>query len=268
MNPSDMNRRTQFAETLAREAGTLAQRYFSGELAFAIESKGERQDWVSAADHAVEQHVRDALRDRFPGDSMLGEESGGAVSDRVWVVDPIDGTLNFVHGMRYWCVSIAYIERGVRSIGAIYDPSLDELFVAAAGAGARCNGAPIRVSACASLDNALVSQGFVHRHDLGAHLALRGDLLSAGAAVKDPGAGALMLAHVAAGRFDAFYEPHMHPWDASAGLLLIEEAGGRVAPYPGAGGLVAGGEVFAAAPAIYDRLVALVKANRRTPPLR
>ena len=94
---------------------------------------------------------------------------------------------------------------------------------------------------------------------------MRGALLAGGAAVKDPGAGALMLAHVACGRFDAFYEPHMHPWDASAGLLLIEEAGGRVAPYPGPDGLVPGGEVLAAAPGIYERLEGLVTASRKTP---
>jgi myo-inositol-1(or 4)-monophosphatase len=268
MTASDLRARAEFAGALARSAGALAQRYFLGELAFAIESKGERQDWVSAADHAVERHVRDALTEQFPRDSILGEEAGGAVSDCAWVVDPIDGTLNFVHGMRYWCVSIAYIEHGVRRVGAIYDPALDELFLGAAGQGARCNDEPIHVSACASLDDALLSQGYVHRHDLDLHLALRGALLNAGAAVKDPGAGALMLAHVAAGRFDGFYEPHMHPWDASAGLLLIEEAGGRVAPYPGAEGLAAGGEVLASTPAIYDRLTALITANRRTRGLR
>jgi myo-inositol-1(or 4)-monophosphatase len=164
--------RAEFAGRLAREAGALAGRYFLGELAFESESKGERQDWVSAADHAVEQHIRDAIARQYPGDSMLGEEAGGDVSDRVWVVDPIDGTLNFVHGMRYWCVSIAYVERGVRQVGAIYDPSQDELFSAAKGMGARCNGAPISVSTCASLDHALISQGYVHRHDLDTHLAL------------------------------------------------------------------------------------------------
>lgn len=260
MSIESLAARAAFAGELARDAGALAWRYFTGELAFTAEAKGERQDWVSAADHAVERHIRDALAQRFPGDAMLGEEAGGTVADRLWVVDPIDGTLNFVHGMRYWCVSIAYVERGVRRAAAIYDPSLDELFTAAAGAGARCNGARIHVSACESLDRALLSQGYVHRHDLATHLALRGALLSAGAAVKDPGAGALMLAHVAAGRFDGFYEPHMHPWDALAGLLLIEEAGGLVAPYPGADGLVAGGAVMGATPGIFDPLSALVGA--------
>ena len=260
MSARERAARAAFAGELARAAGALGRRYFEGELAFTAEAKGERQDWVSVADHAVEKYIRDALADRFPDDTMLGEEAGGVIGDRLWVVDPIDGTLNFVHGMRYWCVSIAYVEDGVRRAAAIYDPSLDELFTAEAGAGAACNGAPMRVSACASLDHALISQGYVHRHDLDTHLRVRRALLSAGAAVKDPGAGALMLAHVAAGRFDAFYEPHMHPWDALAGLLLIEEAGGRVGPYPGPAGLAEGGPVIGATPAIYDRLAAIVGA--------
>jgi myo-inositol-1(or 4)-monophosphatase len=256
----DLLERAKFAGALARTAGTLARRYFEGEIAFAVETKGSPQDFVSIADHAVERHIRDELARRFPEDSMLGEEAGGSVSERVWIVDPIDGTLNFVHGMRYWCVSIAYLESGERQVGAIYDPSLDELFLGVADHGARCNGAPIRVSMCASLDCALISQGYVHRHDLDRHLAVRRALLAAGAAVKDPGAGALMLAHVAAGRFDAFYEPHMHPWDASAGLLLIEEAGGRIAPYPGTQGLVAGGAVLASTPALFDAMALLTGA--------
>ncbi|MEO5764329.1 MAG: inositol monophosphatase family protein [Casimicrobiaceae bacterium] len=258
MSDAAWEARAAFAGELARDAGALGWRYFIGELEFTAEAKGERQDWVSAADHAVEQQIRDALARRFPDDAMLGEEAGGAIGERLWVVDPIDGTLNFVHGMRYWCVSIAYVERGIRRAAAIYDPSLDELFTAAAGAGARCNGAAIRVSDCTSLDRALISQGYVHRHDLDAHLRLRRALLAAGAAVKDPGAGALMLAHVAAGRFDAFYEPHMHPWDALAGLLLIEEAGGIVGPYPGPQGIAAGGAVIGAAPGVYPSLSAIV----------
>jgi myo-inositol-1(or 4)-monophosphatase len=268
MTKSSLRDRATFAAALARSAGALAQRYFAGELAFSVESKGERQDWVSVADRAVETYVRDAIAERFPDDTIFGEEAGGNLSDQLWLVDPIDGTLNFVHGMRYWCTSITYIERGVRCVGVIYDPSLDELFAATVGEGARCNDSPIHVTACASLDDALISQGYVHRHDLDRHLALRREFLSAGAAVKDPGAGALMLAHVAAGRFDAFYEPHMHPWDASAGLLLIQEAGGRTASYPGPNGLVVGGEVLGAAPGLYDRLEALVKASRKTPDLR
>ena len=254
MRKDDLEARARFAAGLAREAGALALRYFDRELEYTAESKGDLQDWVSVADRSVEALCRERLCARFPDDAMLGEESGGTLADRAWIIDPIDGTLNFVHGVRYWCVSIAFLEDGVRRIGAVYDPPHDELFLAAAGGGATLGSRPLRVSACASLDRALIVQGYVYRHDLDAHLSLRRALILAGAEVKDHGAGALMLAHVAAGRFDAYLEPHMHPWDASAGLLLVEEAGGRVLPYPGDQGMRAGGAVLASAPALYDRL--------------
>ena len=142
-------------------------------------------------------------------------------------------------------------------IGAVYDPPHDELFFATKGGGATLNGRPMHVSSCARLDRALVMQGYVQRHDVDAHLRLRTALITGGAEVKDHGAGALMLAHVAAGRFDAYLEPHMHPWDASAGVLLVDEAGGRTLPYPGPQGLRAGGAVVASAPALYERLHAM-----------
>ena len=253
MTPAELAARAEFGRRLAREAGALAQRYFRRELAFAAEAKGP-QDFVSVADHAVEALIRERLGAAFPDDTMLGEEAGGELGAHAWFVDPIDGTINFVHGVRYWCISIAFLVAGQRRIGLIYDPSLDELFSAVKGGGAYCNDTPIRVSACQRLDSALVCAGYVPRHPLEAHLRLTRRLHDAGAAVKDMGAGALMLAHVAAGRFDAFLEPHMHPWDALAGLLLVEEAGGRTHPYPGAGGLAAGGPVIASAPEIYAAL--------------
>jgi myo-inositol-1(or 4)-monophosphatase len=254
---STLDARLEFAAMLAREAGTLALRYFSRELDYSPESKGDAQDWVSVADRSVEELCRRRLAEAFAGDAMLGEESGGTIGERTWIVDPIDGTINFEHGIRYWCVSIAFLEDGVRKIGAIYDPPHDELFIAAAGRGAYANGKPIRASGCASLDRALLVHGYVYRHDLDAHLRLRRRLLESGAEVKDHGAGALMLAHVAAGRFDGYLEPHMHPWDATAGLLLVEEAGGRVLAYPGDAGLRAGGAVLASASALYERLHAM-----------
>lgn len=257
MNAIDIDARAHFAGELAREAGALALRYFRRELAYTPESKGVAQDWVSIADRAVEDHCRARLAAAFPGDTMLGEESGGDVADQAWIIDPIDGTLNFVHGVRYWCVSIVFIAGGRRVIGTVYDPPHDELFFARMAAGATLNGAPMRVSDCSRLDRALIVHGYVQRHDLDASLKLRRALIDAGAEVKDHGAGALMLAHVAAGRFDAYLEPHMHPWDASAGLLLVEEAGGRVLNYPGTDGLRAGGAVLASTPVLYERLLAL-----------
>jgi myo-inositol-1(or 4)-monophosphatase len=257
MSSSHLDTRVEFAADLAREAGALALRYFKRELDYSAESKGDLQDWVSVADRSVEALCRMRLAEAFPGDAMLGEEAGGTIGERTWIVDPIDGTLNFVHGVRYWCVSIAFVENGARRIGAIYDPPGDELFVAAAGRGAQLNGRPMLASRCNALDRALLVHGYVYRHDLDAHLRLRRALIESGAEVKDHGAGALMLAHVAAGRFDGYLEPHMHPWDASAGLLLVEEAGGRVLAYPGAQGLRAGGAVLASAAGLFDRLSAM-----------
>jgi myo-inositol-1(or 4)-monophosphatase len=250
--------RATFAAQLARSAGAMARRYFLHEIDYVTQAKGT-QDWVSIADQAVEHFIRTEIAAAFAGDAMLGEESGGTLSDSVWVVDPIDGTLNFIHGVRYWCISIAYLAAGRRTIAAIYDPSLDELFLAVAGEGATCNGARIGVSGATALDHALLAMGYVHRHDMDAHHRLRSLALAGGAAVKDMGAGALMLAHVAAGRYDAFIEPHMHPWDALAGLLLVEEAGGRVLPYPGPQGLAAGGAILAATPALYETLAGMVE---------
>ena len=251
---AELDVRARFAAQLAREAGALALRYFHRELAYTAESKGEQQDWVSIADRSVEAHCRAQLAAAFPSDTMYGEETGGAIGERTWLIDPIDGTLNFVHGVRYWCVSIVFVRDGVREIGVVYDPPHDELFFATAGGGATLNDRPMRVSDCAALGRALIMQGYVNRHDLEAHLRLRRELIASGAEVKDSGAGALMLAHVAAGRFDAYLEPHMNPWDASAGLLLVEEAGGKILAYPGPEGLQAGGAVLASAPALYDRL--------------
>jgi myo-inositol-1(or 4)-monophosphatase len=255
---ADLAARASFARDLARRAGALALRYFRHELAFAPTTKGA-QDWVSAADVAVEAPIRGELARAFPGDAMLGEESGGTgpAGAGLWVVDPIDGTINFVHGVRYWCVSIAYAVDGAGAIGVICDPCAEELFWAVRDGGAWSGEARLAVSGCTRLDRALIASGYVERHGLAASLALRGALLGAGAAVKDMGAGALMLAHVAAGRYDGFVEPHMHPWDALAGLLLVAEAGGRTLPYPGAAGLPAGGAVLAAAPGLYDAIRAL-----------
>jgi myo-inositol-1(or 4)-monophosphatase len=159
-------------------------------------------------------------------------------------------------------VSVAFVENGARRIAVVYDPPNGELFSAVAGHGARLNARPITVSSTASLARALVLHGFVQRHDLDAHLRLRRGLLERGAEVKDHGAGALMLAHVAAGRVDAYLEPHMHPWDATGGQLRVEEAGGRVLPYPGRDGVRAGGAVLASAPGLFDELTALAAFGR------
>jgi len=260
MNAADLAGRAEFARQIAREAGALAMRYFRHEIDFEAHTKGP-QDYVSSADHAVEALLRDRLQRAFASDAILGEEGGGEIGRNLWVIDPIDGTINFVHGVRYWCISIAFLGAGERRVGVVYDPTQDELFWATRGGGAWSDGTRLHVAPRDRLDHALVGAGYVPRHSLDGHLGLKRHLHEAGVAVKDMGAGALMLAHVAAGRFDAFVEPHMHPWDACAGLLLVEEAGGRIHPYPGPGGLLAGGTVVAAAPGIFDSLEHLALAG-------
>jgi myo-inositol-1(or 4)-monophosphatase len=254
MDRGRLHARAAFAAQLARDAGALALRYFHRELDYVAESKADAQDWVSIADRSVEALCRERVAAAFPDDTLYGEEAGGVISARTWLIDPIDGTLNFVHGVRYWCVSVVFVEDGVRRIAAVYDPPHDELFFATAGGGATVNGRPMHVSACTSMSRALIMHGYVNRHDLDASLGVRRALIASGAEVKDCGAGALMLAHVAAGRFDAYLEPHMNPWDASAGLLLVEEAGGHILPYPGNRQLAAGGAVLASAPALFGQL--------------
>src|SRR5436190_11017078 len=138
MTAIELSARVDFVKRLARDAGALALRYFQRQIAFTEETKGP-QDFVTAADHAVEALIREQLQKAFPNDAVLGEEAGGEAGRNVWVVDPIDGTINFVHGVRYWCISIGFIASGERRIGVIYDPSLDELFWAVKGEGSWCD---------------------------------------------------------------------------------------------------------------------------------
>jgi myo-inositol-1(or 4)-monophosphatase len=193
------------------------------------------------------------LAQAFPEDGFLGEEHGGAQTGPMWIVDPIDGTINFVHGVRYWCISIAFWDGTQPTVGVVYDPMADECFSCAQGLGAQLNGEKMTVSTCGALSQAMVCHGYIPRQDIHRHFAERKALYGAGAAIKDMGAGALMLAHVAAGRYDGYCEPHMHPWDALAGLALIREAGGTSLCYPTDCTCVhAGGEVIASAPQVFE----------------
>lgn len=227
------------AQQVAHKAGELARELFAKRDSLIVENKGA-QNFVSRADRAVEDFIAGKLAAAFPGDAFLGEESSASFHgspEHVWVVDPIDGTHNFLRGLRYYCVSIAYVEQGKTEIGVIYDPEHDEMFYARRGDGAWRHHAGeqgrIAVSACAALKEALLGIGHHDRFPEPRHLALRHALMDAGAATRNLGSGALQLAYVAAGRLDGFVELSLNAWDALAGLLLVEEAGGYVAPFPG-----------------------------------
>lgn len=254
------------AQEFARLAGDRAREFFAQRDALEIEYKGA-QDFVSRADRAVEELIATKLAAAFPADAFFGEESAANMTgslDRAWVVDPIDGTHNFLRGVRYYCVSIAYVENGRTEIGVVYDPEHDEMFHASRGDGAWCqragNDSPMHTSSCTALSDAFVCVGHHDRSPEPRYLALRHALMDAGVATRNMGAGALQLAHVAAGRFDGFIELSLNAWDAMAGLLLIEEAGGYIAPFPGPQGLRVPAPVLGCAKGIGAPLAKIVAA--------
>jgi myo-inositol-1(or 4)-monophosphatase len=157
----------------------------------------------------------------------VGEEQGGDDGSRVWVIDPIDGTANYARGIPHYCVSIGYLERGVPTVGVIYDPCHDQLYSAACGEGATCNDQRIAVSACAAVDAATVECGWSTRRPVADYVALVERVLRAGCAIRRAGSGALGLADVATGRIEAYCELHINAWDCAAGIVLVREAGGH-----------------------------------------
>ncbi len=213
---------------LALATGRLLAEFRRDELA--IIHKGEI-NLVTAADRAAEDYLRERLGHERPGDSILGEEGGGEISgDRVWVLDPLDGTTNYAHGYPAWCVSIALMSNGRSVVGAVYDPTHDELFSAQLGSGAWLNGRKLAVSRQPVLDQAFIATGFPY--DLREHpdevLAPFNAMVRQTLGVRRPGSAALDLCYVAAGRFDGFWEFGLFPWDTAAAALMVSEAGGRV----------------------------------------
>lgn len=243
-----MQMRLFVAEALAREAGALARKRFS-ESSFKVGLKGP-QDYLTEVDGETEELIAKGLGAAFPDDGFIGEESAarGVRDDRpTWVVDPIDGTVNFAKGVPFFCISIACVAAGQMEIGVIYDPMQDELFSARRGAGARLNGAPIRASATTALASATIEVGWNARAGAAKYLDLVRHIALWGAAPFRTGSGALALAYVAAGRRDGYVEHHMHAWDALAGLLLVREAGGYANDFLADDGLVKGNAVIACA---------------------
>jgi myo-inositol-1(or 4)-monophosphatase len=243
---AEMDAREAFCAQLARSAGKIALAGYARRAGAGIAMKG-RQDFLTESDAAVERHIRDALAANFPDDGFLGEETGRAGSDSaVWVVDPIDGTANFARQIPHFCVSIAFVAGGRVALGAIFNPVLDELYLARRGRGATRNGAPIRVADTSDYGSACLELGWSTRVPDADYVRALSNLLEQGANVRRAASGALGLAYVADGRSDGYAELHMQPWDCLAGLLLVEEAGGVVAPFLELDGLGRGGAVLAA----------------------
>jgi myo-inositol-1(or 4)-monophosphatase len=257
MSIDSLQQRLLIACAVAREAGALQKRRFLDRDKVAFKFKGP-QDYLTATDGEVEKLVRAQLLGAFPGDTFLGEEDGGQVSDYTWVVDPIDGTSNFARGIPYFCVSIAFVLNGEAAIGVIYQPMSDELYAAARGMGATLNGEPMRTAQTATLDRSLIEVGRASRQPQAGYLAMLEKVMGAGMMIRGAGSGALAVANVASGRVDACFETHMYAWDCLAGLVLVEEAGGRINNFLAGEGLVKGNVILAAAPGIAEALSQLV----------
>lgn len=257
----NLDRRLDFAVRIARAAGDAGLRYFRDRDSLTIESKGH-QDMVSEADRELELMIRAAIAETYPDDAVVGEEHPATTgtSGYVWVIDPIDGTANFVAGIPEWCVSIACARDGVAVVGVIHEPSVGETFHARQGGGAFLNGKPIAASKSQSLGNGSLGVGFSNRRETGQVAKLIAMLLDDGGVFYRNASGALMLAYTAAGRLLGYCEPHMNSWDCLAGFVLVEEAGGRIVRPDPATVLADGTLTIATAPGVFDQVKALTDA--------
>jgi myo-inositol-1(or 4)-monophosphatase len=245
------------AVTAARRAGDIIVRHLDRLDSLTVESK-HRNDFVSEVDRMAERDIVETIHRNHPGHAILAEESGrdSAQSDYVWVIDPLDGTTNFLHGFPVFSVSIALKVRGRLEHGVIYDPMRQELFTASRGGGAQLDGRRIRVSTRRALDGALIGTGFPFRDltHLGPYFGMLEAVIRQTAGARRAGSAALDMAYVAAGRLDGFFELGLKEWDVAAGALLVQEAGGLVGAPDGGAEITANGDVLAANPRVFKAL--------------
>ena len=248
----------ELAVRLAREAGAIQRERY--ETDFEIATKSASIDLVTEVDKASEAHIVSGIQAARPDDAILAEEGGGTDREGAawrWVIDPLDGTTNYAHGYPRFCVSIGVERNDERDVGVVYDPLLDELYTAVRGEGAFLNGRPLAVSKETDFGNALLATGFAYdirktREDNLDHFI---QVIKQARAVRRDGSAALDLCYVAAGRFDGFWEMKLHPWDVAAGLLIVEEAGGRTSDMRGGPTPRSGIETVASNGAIHDTLI-------------
>ncbi len=247
----------------ARAAGAIINRAALDVESVRISQK-QVNDFVTEVDQAAENIIIETLLTAYPGHGILAEESGQAHgakdSEFVWIIDPLDGTTNFIHGFPVYCVSIALAVRGKIEQDVIYDPSRNDLFTATKGRGAYLNERRIRVSKRTRLGESLISTGFPFRpgDNFKAYLAMMADIMPRTAGLRRPGAAALDLAYVAAGFCDGFFETGLSPWDIAAGSLLVTEAGGLIGNFTGEADFLEQKECLAGNPRIYGQLVTIL----------
>lgn len=252
----------------ARRAGQIINRA-SNDLDLLKVTSKQPNDFVTEVDKAAEAAIIETLREAYPGYGILAEESGRSAgrglgeSEFEWIIDPLDGTTNFIHGMPQYAVSIALAKGGVLDQAVIFDPNRNELFTASKGAGAFLNERRIRVSRRAKLHEALLGTGFPYRmfDQIDTYLAIFKELAQKTAGQRRPGAASLDLAYVACGRYDGFWEFGLSPWDMAAGALLISEAGGLVSDLRGEASYLETGNIVAGTPKIFAPLLKLIEAK-------
>lgn len=243
-----------FMQELAREAGSVLVSHFGN---VAVEYKGE-VDLVTEADRKSEKLIVSRIRQQWPSHDLIGEEGSRTEtgSDFRWYIDPLDGTTNFAHGYPVFCVSIALEHKGERIAGVVYDPCRDEMFAAEKGAGSRLNGQAIRVSQVQHLAESLVATGFPsHKRHKNPNIHFYHQITLRSHGVRRAGSAALDLCCVACGRYDAFWEFNLNPWDTAAGVLLVQEAGGKVTNFASGPFHLSSREVLASNSLIHDELL-------------
>ncbi|HXE50901.1 MAG TPA: inositol monophosphatase family protein [Ramlibacter sp.] len=263
MSSPNLHPMLNVAVKAARAAGAIINRAALDVESVRISQK-QVNDFVTEVDHASEKIIIETLLTAYPHHAIWAEESGKVHgtqgSDSVWIIDPLDGTTNFIHGFPVYCISIALSVRGKVEQAVIYDPSRNDLFTATKGRGAYMNDRRMRVSKRIDLRHCLISTGFPFRpgDDFNSYLAMMAEVMQRTAGLRRPGAAALDLAYVAAGFTDGFFETGLSPWDVAAGSLLVTEAGGLIGNFTGDAEFMETKECIAGNPKIYGQLVAIL----------
>lgn len=250
----------------AKEAGKFLK-YSVGRVRHIERKQGEERNLVSEIDKGSEERIIGIIRRHYPNHAILAEESGASTSssDYTWVIDPLDGTTNFLHGVPIFCVTIAVEYKGEIVAGVVYDPNLDELFTAEKGSGAYLNGKRLSVSSTSRLIESLLVTGFPYdiaenpQNAIG-HFV---NFLVEARGIRRLGSAALDLSYVAAGRFDGFWEVNLNPWDMAAGMLFVREAGGRVTDFTGEESTIYKNRVLASNGRIHDAMLAVLRKGSR-----
>lgn len=248
----------------AREAGRIINRASQDVGSIAIQTKNYN-DFVSEVDRSAEQAIINVLKDAYPDHGFWGEESGheNHEADNIWIIDPLDGTTNFLHGFPQYCISIALQQKGVLTQAVIYDPVRNDLFTATKGRGAFLNDKRIRVTNRSKLQDSLIATGFPFRDftHLDAYLGMFKDMIKKTTGIRRPGSAALDLAYVAVGWVDGFFEINLSAWDIAAGGLIVQEAGGIVGDFEGNESWLETGNIVAANPKVFAQMLQVLNPH-------